>query len=66
MAGRSLDDWTASVFIAAIAVLIVAGFAWEIFLRHGEDPVVLSTLVFLTIIPLAGRAAVRIIKAVRE
>lgn len=63
---RTFDDWTASLFIFAIAVLIIAGFAWELFVQKGKDPVVLSTLVFLTIIPLAGRAAVRIIKAVRE
>lgn len=63
---RSLDDWTASLFIIAIAVLIVAGFAFEIFLRHGDDVYVLTALTFLSIIPLAGRAAVRIIKAVKE
>lgn len=66
MVERSLDEWTASLFILAIAILIIGALTWEIFVRHGRDPVVLSTLVFLTIIPLAGRAAVRIIKAVKE
>lgn len=66
MAGTDYDERTASLFIRAIALLVVAGFTWEIFVQRGRDPFVLSALTFLTIIPLAGRAAVRIIRAVRE
>lgn len=61
-----VNDWTATVFIAGIGALLLVTFGWEFLWRHGEDPTVFAGATVLTAIPLLGRAAIRVIRAVKE
>lgn len=54
--------WTARLFAVAIALIIIATLIREFLIMKQADPVVVGFALSLSVIPLAGPAAARLIK----
>lgn len=54
--------WTARIFAVGVAIVIVATLIREFLILNKADPVVVGGALSLSVIPLAGPAAARLMK----
>jgi hypothetical protein len=55
-------QWTGAIFLAGLAALDIPAMGWEFFIRHGEDPGVISAIFVIATIVLAGPVGIRIVR----
>lgn len=58
--------WTARLFVVAVGIVIVATLVSQFLIADEPNPIVLGYVVPLIVIPLAGPAAVRLIRRTKE